>query len=635
MKLGVKLVLSFCCIILFMTLLFAVYMRNSQKITTTVDHINETVIPSLAAVQAMNALLYSIRSDLAAVSTRTDSVSITEYTSRISRSLRALAGHEKAYGELSARAVPPGCTLPDPQEQAQSLPALLEGIAAATREDSRNREQIIELALAGESEQAVALFDRSRANFLRLTRFYEHLLELDTSRSRQAAEAARHIAAQSQTLAAVLTGVAILCSILVASLLTLSVNRQLGIDPGKLCDLARRVAQGDYKVNTSAQKTSAHGVYASILTMVASLQQHIERANEQSEIALRQSQRAEKALSEAESAREQAQTRAETILQTAAQLETMAHCLSAESGQLTLRMDESSREAVTTAASLDQAAVAMGQINTTARQTAANAGQAAQASAATKASAEDGAKVVREALDSINRVSELSTRLKTDMDDLDVRARDISRIMGFISDVADQTNLLALNAAIEAARAGDAGRGFAVVAAEVRKLAEKTMASTKDVDSAVSAMQKSTTHSMASLDEAVAQVTRATTSANASGAALEAIVGMAEATAQQVRSIAAASEEQSAASDAVAHAVSQVSQSGRHNAQTLTDAAGAVTGLAGQAAALKALVDSLRRQESAARAINASNDCLTIGKATLQPSGDKDLETNHCSAFQV
>ena len=113
MKLSAKLVLSFCSIILFMLLLFAVYMRNSQKITATVDHITETVIPSVVAVQSMNALLYSMRSDLAAVSTRTDKVTITEYTSRINRSLRALAEHEKNYAQLAARPVPEECAPPD------------------------------------------------------------------------------------------------------------------------------------------------------------------------------------------------------------------------------------------------------------------------------------------------------------------------------------------------------------------------------------------------------------------------------------------------------------------------------------------------------------------------------------------
>ena len=167
--------------------------------------------------------------------------------------------------------------------------------------------------------------------------------------------------------------------------------------------------------------------------------------------------------------------------------------------------------------------------------------------------------------------------------------------MNVINEVADQTNLLALNAAIEAARAGEAGRGFAVVADEVRKLAEKTMASTNDVGNAITAIQESTAKSMTGVDNAVERIGEANELASRSGAALEEIVATVVATGDQVNAIATASEEQSAASEEINQSIVQVNDMSRQTAEAMAEAARAVSDLAAQAHGLTELIEAMKK----------------------------------------
>jgi methyl-accepting chemotaxis protein len=83
-----------------------------------------------------------------------------------------------------------------------------------------------------------------------------------------------------------------------------------------------------------------------------------------------------------------------------------------------------------------------------------------------------------------------------------------------ISDIAGQTNLLALNATIEAARAGEAGRGFAVVASEVKSLAVQTAKATEEIANHIHAVQGSTAGSIEAIRkiaERMAEIDRYTT----------------------------------------------------------------------------------------------------------------------------
>ncbi|MCK9240954.1 methyl-accepting chemotaxis protein, partial [Desulfocurvus sp.] len=155
------------------------------------------------------------------------------------------------------------------------------------------------------------------------------------------------------------------------------------------------------------------------------------------------------------------------------------------------------------------------------------------------------------------------------------------------------TNLLALNAAIEAARAGDAGRGFAVVADEVRKLAEKTMAATQEVGQAIHAVQDDTRRNIGNVEASVQAIAQATEQAALSGETLREILGLVEQAADQVRSIATAAEEQSAASEQISHSVDEINRISGETSQAMSQSARAVAGLTDQTRRLEALMEQL------------------------------------------
>jgi methyl-accepting chemotaxis protein len=286
----------------------------------------------------------------------------------------------------------------------------------------------------------------------------------------------------------------------------------------------------------------------------------------------------------------------ETLKRFVSEIREAALQLSSSAAEVLAAATQNESSTAGQASAIHETTATMEELKGASHQIAENAQMVAGIADQTLAGARQGEGSIKLFMESMEKVRHNAIEVDEAIGKLSRRVERIGTVVEVIDEIADRSDLLALNAALEGAKAGDAGRGFSIVAAEMRRLAENVMESTKEIKNLITEIREST---HAAKEASDGNKRMAAEGEKLGGAAITSVTGILigiQETSDAARTIHLATQQQRTATEQVVQSMSEIEEVTRSAQAGSRQATGAASELTELAKRLSQLVQRFRTQ---------------------------------------